>query len=108
MKLTKKKAIELSILKWEWIVKNNGELDFHELIKEIPELSKVLSSCGLCEKYIENREYDDWCNGCPICIYGKENESHGCTVEKHPWMIWTDNRTKINAQTVLNLIKSIK
>ena len=48
--LTKKRAIRLSILKWEWIVENDGCQN--GLSKHIPELAKLKSHCGLCELYI--------------------------------------------------------
>ncbi len=102
MKLTNKKAIELSILKWKWIVENNGSS--FQLTRALPELKELKGECGLCEYY----------NKCLVCpIY---NQDYGCHCDEgsveddyiHPWKIWYDNQTEENAQKVLDLIKSIK
>ncbi len=103
MKLTKKKAIELSILKWEWIVKNDGSEK--GLIDAIPELEKLKAHCGLCELYVEDNTIR-YCYGCPICP--KKWYNLGCMKSGHKWYIWSNNPTKENAQKVLDLIKSIK
>lgn len=97
MELTKKKAIELSIKKWEWIVENDGSEDF--LLDEIPELNDLSANCGLCEKYWKN---DAFCRKCPI------NKDHDCYDKKHLFHIWLYDKTKKNAQKVLDLIKAIK
>ena len=98
MKLTHEEAKRLSILKWEAIVKNNGS---SEHLPEI--LASLLSECGYCEKY-----RDKWnrnCGKCPLNLKGNLTEfSMGCLVPGHPWNIWADNKTKENAQAVLDLI----
>lgn len=98
MKLTLKKAFELSIEKWEMIVKNNGD----HPDKYPKEITCLINKCGLCE-YNEPRG-PDMCNGCPInCgtigVYGVS-----CNADEHLYTIWSDDRTKANAQAVLDLI----
>ena len=97
MKLTRKKAFELSIKKWEWIVENNGKLN--GLTQAIPEIVSLAAHCGLCE-YNDLHE-DGFCGNCPIKVNGKS-----CGSSAHPWSIWYDSRTKENAEKVLDLIKS--
>ena len=112
--LTLKKAVEISLKKWEYIVENNGSLNF--LTTNIPELKYLVGTCGLCQLcsdtnncnniyhecyYIKNGiEYD-----CPLIINGTTCGMEGYD---HPWHNWQKNRTKKNAQAVLNLIKKIK
>jgi hypothetical protein len=103
MELTKKKAIELSIKKWEWIVENwdakyLAGINYEQLIRELPKLKFLNGLCGLCE-------FHD--GGCLLCPLGADSGS-GCDTEGHAWSNWYDDRTKENAQKVLDLIKSIK
>jgi hypothetical protein len=108
MKLTKKKAVELSIKKWEWIVENNGKINYDKLFKDLPELEGLLAQCGLCQLYVKDICIEKWCEGCPIDIAERGNASHGCFAKDHPWNTWRKYGTKENAQAVLDLIKSIK
>lgn len=100
MKLTKKKAIELSILKWEWIVENHNDSYnyINEMLHDIPEL-KILSAgnlrCGICDY-----------NHCYDCILA--HIDYNCGDSMSAYSIWCADTTKANAQAVLDLIKSIK
>lgn len=99
MKLTKKEAKRLSILKWEYIVENNGSDD--RLIEEYPELDELTGNCGYCEIYnpfSENRITDNGCSPCPLVV-----NKHPCTTTV--WYVWIRKRNKKNAQAVLDLIK---
>ncbi len=91
MKLTKKEAKRLSILKWEFIIANGGGYLPHELPVE---LQGLLAECGYCEKYKES------CKGCPLHQGGLMNCGH----DEHPWQIWYDEQTVKNAQAMLDLI----
>jgi len=89
MKLTRKKAFELSIKKWELIVENDGKnLDVWP-----KDLDSIMSHCGLCQFY--------GCKDCPLNLDGL-----CCVNWPHPWSIWRNDQTKENAQAVLELIKS--
>ncbi len=92
MKLTKKEAKRLSILKWEFIIANGGRYQFRELPEE---LRLLTAECGYCEKY-----WGSHCDVCPVYITG----IGCCTGDKHPWSIWHENRTVKNAQAMLDLI----
>ena len=113
MKLTKKKAIELSILKWDWIVET-GETgdDEYDLVHAVPELEGIDEGCGLCHKYlkINKKVYSITCSKCPIDISTKNRIANvaGCWQNGHPFRIHDEHPTKENAQKVLDLIKSIK
>lgn len=113
MKLTKKKAIELSILKWEFIV-DTGEIgdDEYDLVQAVPELEGIHEGCGLCHKYlnINKKTYSINCGKCPIDIIANNSKKNvaGCWKDGHPFGIHNEHPTKENAQKVLDLIKSIK
>ena len=92
MKISKKKAKELSIIKWEYIVGNNGK--WKGLYRVHPELNNLAAGCGYCEKYGENN-----CDECPLLI-----NNDACTDPGHPFHTWTERQTKENAQAVLDLI----
>jgi len=113
MKLTKKKAKELCILKWEWIIKNNGKFDdgnLHQLCKDIPELEDISAHCGYCEKYSHTSSVNiSQCAKCPIRPkFSKDYHIYefGCYQPNHPFGIWFYNHSVKNAQAVLDLIKS--
>ncbi len=101
MELTRKKAKELSIKKWEFIVKHNGSEFKFILVKEIPELKDLEAKCGYCEKYFDNKH----CNYCPIKPKGFKG-SIGCLDNQHPYDKWDKDRTTKNAQAVLDLIRN--
>lgn len=92
--MTKKEAKRLSILKWEYIIAQDGSED--ELIEAIPELVELISNCGYCEKYVA---LFDNCPKCPLTII-----EANCCEYTHPFYKWFHTRTKENAQAVLDLI----
>ncbi len=94
MKLTKKEAKKLSILKWEFIIANGGDHNNNKLPKELDEL---ISHCGYCEKY------EQYCLECPLYL-GDDTDGNGCASDTHPWSIWYYNSTVENAQAMLDLI----
>lgn len=111
MKLTKKQAVELSIKKWEYIVKNKG--DESDIKEYMTDLSLMQNQCPLCEKYWNYTssftKYADICTTCPLIIKSILTiDDSGCLQPGHPFLLWNDNKTKKNAQAVLDLIKSIK
>jgi hypothetical protein len=88
-KLTRKQAFELSIEKWELIIKNKGRRPIFP-----DRIEQLFNSCGLCELY--------YCtNECPLCLDGET-----CTWNNHPYNDWACNNSVENAQAVLDLIKS--
>jgi hypothetical protein len=102
MKLTKAKAKELSIRKWELIVLGRGS-DFG-IWTAMPELYELTNSCGYCEKYMHiNLPVN--CGKCPIRPPDYVPGSCGCNYDNHPFQIWNENRTTKKAQAVLDLIK---
>jgi hypothetical protein len=102
MKLTKKKAIELSIKKWEIFVNNDGF--YNNLFEILPEVEQFPGNCAFCELY---NSIEKQCKGCPIRP-DFHDYTHslftGCFQDKHPYNIWLTNKTKENAQAVLDLI----
>ena len=97
MELTKKKAIELSILKWEYIVGNNGNES--GLIEKHPILKEYRNGCSLCEYHIGN--IDIICTKCPL---SNKEHKESCSVL---YFIWKWQMTKESAQKVLDQIKNI-
>jgi hypothetical protein len=110
---TVKQAVELSIKKWKYIVKNNGSSK--GLINKYPEFNIIQNTCGLCE--LCNRMNNE-CSytvetfndtECPLTINGMTCGQEAFGEEKnHPWLDWYENRTKTNAERVLKLIQAIK
>jgi len=90
MKLTKKQAKDLSIKKWEYIIKNNG--DGFGLLIEIPELNKLKYNCGFCEKYIYSTGGQlIYCRKCPIRPKLKDynnDYNSGCLQDVHFYKRW--------------------
>jgi len=105
-KLTRKEAFELSIEKWKMIVKANGKY-LQEIRNKFGHLE---GECGLCEKYnnTQTTTLID-CAKCPIRPKIKDYDdiySAGCLQKTHPFTKYWVNKTKENAQLVLDLIKS--
>ena len=58
------KAIELSVVKWAYVILNNGS-DVG-LIKAHPELANLRSYCGLCQYHINDNNKETDCSRCPV------------------------------------------
>jgi len=100
--MTKNEAKKLCILKWEYIVNNDGS-DVG-LIYKHPELDNFSNNCAYCDKYIDTRSITiEYCFKCPIRIKNRNN-SISCFNLNHPHNIWDNNETKENAQAVLDMI----
>jgi len=115
-KLTRKKAIELSIKKWKIFVDNDGYCE--DLAELLPEVQNFPANCGLCALYY-NKQNDklSHCVNCPIQLDIKDYDNYdedafifscSCVQNKHVFSTWYNNKTKENAQAVLDLILSIK
>jgi len=104
MKLTKAKAKELSIEKWELIIANDGKS-----LRYYPEyIDSLMNNCGYCEKYLNLPSTGiKACGKCPL-IPKKVTYpgSLGCLQPGHPYNKWTHDNTVENAQAVLDLIKN--
>ncbi len=118
-KLTKEKAKELSIKKWEFIIEKGGDAD----IEDIPEVKHFKYKCPYCELFVKKDEYGyEYCDGCPLDLpkeeytYTKDDSDwmsptekevyfKGCCQDNHPWSIWNDDPTVENAEAILKLIK---
>ena len=101
--ITREEAIRLSKVKWQYIVDNDG-LDFG-LTEAHPELSALLSTCGLCH-YHRDGTLDNACDAvggmCPLA-QGRPR----CYHANSPFLTWAHRKTKENAQRVLDLINQI-
>lgn len=87
-----------ALLKWRYIVQNDGEL--YGLVSRYPELRLFKSQCSYCSHFLDN-------GGCYECPLGLDGIGI-CNRLYHPYDIWRLNRTPQNAQALLDLIKSIK
>lgn len=104
-KLTIAEAKELSIKKWENIVKYNGSDD--NLLDEVPEVRELLGHCGFCEYANQNsteseKHGSNICNNCPIKI------QHGNDCVILAWGDWYWSNSAKKAVEMLNYIKDIK
>ncbi len=96
--LTRKQAFNLSILKWEAIVKDGG-IEGRNFYTIMSRLEGLQNECGLCERYLYPAHN---CSKCPI----NQELYDGCFSDKHIFSKWLNNKNWINAKAVLNLIKS--
>jgi hypothetical protein len=102
--MTNQEMYEYVILKWRYIVNNNGSDD--GLKEAHPEMKNFRSNCSYCEKYLEK--------GCVDCSLNTKNKDYtfisasACMEEDHPFYAWFYNRNITNAQKVLNLIRKTK
>lgn len=100
LKEAKREAKKWAIRKWEFIVENEGYCDYDTMIAKYPKLEEFTFYCSYCNKYWLNN-----CLDCPLRIKSG-NKFIVCNDEEHPHDIWCRNKSKINAQRVLDLIKN--
>ena len=104
MKLTRKKAKELSILKWQWFYDHPTKKNFFVLPGDLQDKLKGLNSnCPLCEMY-----FDHFSNDCFIkCPFMKANQECG-TLGSY-YLMWIKAKTaktrKKYAGFILQIIK---
>lgn len=115
-KLDFRTAVELSITKWRYIVKNNGKSN--GLLDVYPEMNILVAKCGLCQFFNSRVAY---CMSepdifCPLLIQDGQDEHNwvSCAQDPsnetetiHPWMLWYDKPTKKNAQVMLDILEEI-
>lgn len=108
-RLSFEKAKELSIRKWEAIVKNKGEYTFG-MFKDDPEIDTLFNKCGLCERYSFR--------GILICRECEFNSGLNvdyigcaCNYEGHIYRKWTESLpvNKLEcAKEILEILKNLK
>ena len=100
-KLTLERAYELAVKKWECIVNNDG----NEVYPYPKNIDALLFNCSYCEMFFNEAD----CVNCPLNLDGEQRGSWGkCKAHNHPYAIWSDDKTKANAQAVLDLIIKTK
>lgn len=106
-KMSLKKAKELSQMKWEIIVKQNGS---DVGIEDNPLFENLVNKCGFCERHKRAFDTPD-CLNCEISM-GLESSgdsfSVSCWNRKHPFSDWGDSGKIEDAQRVLDLVNSVK
>lgn len=127
MELTKEKAKELAIAKWQWIVEHNFEFEGSQILDELHKLKEfknLISECAYCTFYgynnksiAELRKYTILpnidCTKCPIAPpdYDVDVFEIGCLYTNHLFNMYMDSigstteRIKI-ANELLELIKN--
>lgn len=88
---TKKDALDVSISKWEHIIKR-----FHDMGSFLDE--GAMSTCGLCMLYI-----DDNCKDCPVA---KKSMAQFC--ENSPYIDWCESHSLIDAEAELEFLLELK
>ena len=101
-KLSFTKAKQLSIAKWQEIIKNDGIIIYHY---KNPNLEYLINNCGFCELVLK-------CVECPFIIRDDE-DIYNCDSIKHPYGQWrmasNDHDKKLYyAKFILYVIKHIK
>lgn len=114
--ITFDEAKELTIVKWKWF-SGHGRQEEESTLKHYdrmlgahPELRKILSNCGFCEKFLVwhiERERRICTPGCPMMV-----EDEKCTNSSHPYANWTVEAnaelSKEKALVVLKIAKAAK
>ena len=109
MRLTRKRARELSIEKWEWLYDHPSKIDFYDLPEELQiKLWDFSAKCPLCELYVNSSSYGKCKNKCPF-VQAKQI----CSAEGSHYSIWlvpsTSSKTrKKYAGLILQIIKDWK
>lgn len=98
------KANEFAIIKWNWIVANNGVSDISSMISKIPELGVLKSKCGFCDMYWLHKDANSQCKDCPMLI-DKTDLTSNCKSTHHPYNIWLNDKTLINAKRMLKYVR---
>ena len=106
MKLTEKRAVELSIELWTWLAKTGKRKDKWP---EWEKYGKIDASCFLCE-YNGRKCGEDGQRICERCPYSKEYNR--CLDEDSPFMTWsfapTKKTRKKYASLFLEQLKAIR
>lgn len=105
MKLTKKKAKELSLIKWKWLAETgsslNGFLREHELREQF---DKLWANCPLCEIYGDRILDEIHCKKC--ILYKKENCCFDDDSLYHQYQDKKCVKNKKIAQKIVDIIES--
>lgn len=108
MKLTKNKAKELSILKWEWYYANpKMQNDYIWKHPQYNLIENLTAECGLCEYYYAHRNNFGSCKGCHLYETG-----NGCYIQDSYFQKWvvaeSQKKRKEYAGLILQIIKDWK
>lgn len=87
MRLTRKKAIEISIELWSWLAENGNE-DKHDW-PDWEKYGEMRSACPLCELFRGSL-------GCGKCPY--YSSLGDCTAYNSPFVKWRDTHSKESAE----------
>jgi len=92
------KAYRYAVLKWDYIVQNNGFSD--GLYNKHPKLKDFIAGCSYCELFQRND-----CFSCPIKIDNRKSiYDCSCNDHEHPFHKWACNKSYETAKEVLNFI----
>lgn len=107
MRLTKKKAIELSIELWTYLAETGLEKEAWPYWKKY---GRIYCDCFLCEYKKRRREGKPWGGICLFCSYF-EKFGH-CENEGNEYSNWLESETEADkkkyAQLFLEQLKSLK
>jgi hypothetical protein len=97
MRLTKRKALELTKELWEWLAKDGtrrkGDWPKWE------ELGEFNSHCPCCEYARRNGKWPNHCSYCPLSGKWKgRNEPYECCHGKSPYHLWWFSEEKRECQ----------
>lgn len=114
MRLSEKKALELSIKKWEFIVEQGSNDEYGDGYGDYIKYARkhgfagFKSGCGLCEKYtIVETDKDDSCGVCPLHLMGQCCYSIG-SIYKEYSLATTDKKRLEEATKMLLTLKELQ
>ena len=92
MKLTKRKALELTVELWDWLTNNpeKKKTDWPGWELNGGKIPKLLNDCPCCEYDDQHMtHFDDYCEHCPLLEYWPGGN---CEPDSRvsPWQDWID------------------
>ena len=90
----------IELMKWNFIVENDGKFNRELYITLHPEVEKLINLSAFCNKYYHTRLSCKWCE-----MRIREND---CNDYIHPYTKWFINNNKENAIKMLEFVKSIE
>jgi len=83
-------------MKWDYIHKNNGQMNISDFIKDYPVFKKFKGSCIYCQIFVSN------CDSCPLARKDKK-----CKIPNSAYNKWLNNPNMKTATKMKEIIESI-
>lgn len=100
--LTLKHAVDLSVVKWEWIIKQGATYyETKDMLVANPELCGLCTGCGLCEYF----GIGEGCGRCPLD--GGRGYGTWCGYEFSKWVIYYNSNPQLAKKWATKLLNRL-